>query len=479
MTSSEISAAREAMGGGEPPGSLKAPQDGPQDAWSAWLGATRQGKLRLRTLVAQRWLAIGGQVAAVLIVGFGLGYHLPYALVFSLIALSAWLNVLFSLASPGQRLARNLEAAIQLAFDTVQLGAVLFLTGGALNPFCILLIAPVALAAATLPLRHTLALGVLAIIVLVAISFWSFPLPTPTPEPFNPPLMVRVGALIAEIVAIVVIAFYAWQAATEAARMELALNVTQTVLAREQRLSALGALAAAAAHELGTPLATISVVAREMVRNAPNDEVREDAELMSAQAIRCREILKKLGETPDQASDIVHERMSLLQFVQEAIEPHTHIEGVRIEAIVSGGPDSDGEAPPDMWRMPEVLHAITSMVENAVDFARSEVLVSARFDKRSVSVEVRDDGPGFAPEVLAKLGEPYVTSRRGEEGGRTGHVGMGLGFFIAKTLLERTGARVDFRNGKGPPGRLGAIVSARWPRAAIEAPGYDEAIQGL
>jgi two-component system sensor histidine kinase RegB len=189
-----------------------------------------------------------------------------------------------------------------------------------------------------------------------------------------------------------------------------------------------------------------------------------------AQAVRCREILTRLTETPE-ASDVVHERMSLLQFVQEAIEAHSH-EDVRVEAVVSGPP---GEAAPEIWRMPEVLHAMTSFVENAMDFASSEILVTARFDDRFVSVEVKDDGPGFSPEVLAKLGEPYVTSRPGAEGSRSGHVGMGLGFFIAKTLLERTGATVDFRNGR----RGGAIVSARWPRRAIEAPPAPDFLAGL
>jgi two-component system sensor histidine kinase RegB len=156
--------------------------------------------------------------------------------------------------------------------------------------------------------------------------------------------------------------------------------------------------------------------------------------------------------------------MSLTQLVHEIIEPHM-IHGVRVEAVVNG---PSGESAPDVWRRAEVIHALTSIVENAVDFARSEVIVVARFDPRSILIEVRDDGPGFSPEVLAKLGEPYVTSRPGAEGSRTGHIGMGLGFFIAKTLLERTGAAVDFRNGR----RGGAVVAARWPRPAMEAPGF-------
>jgi len=200
-----------------------------------------------------------------------------------------------------------------------------------------------------------------------------------------------------------------------------------------------------------------------MARNAPDDQTREDAELMIGQAARCREILQRLTEMPE-ATDAVHERMSLVQLVQDVIEPHL-VHGVRVEAVVNG---PAGETAPDIWRRPEVIHAMTSIVENAVDFARAEVLVIARFDQRSVVIEVRDDGPGFAPEVLAKLGEPYVTTRPGAEGSRTGHIGMGLGFFIAKTLLERTGATVDFRNGR----RGGAVVAARWPRSALEAPGY-------
>ena len=438
-----------------------------QDDVPDWtMGAFRRGRLRLRTLVGLRWLAIAGQTVTLGVVGLVL--HLPanYPLCLSLIALSAWVNLLVGLSASTQRLAEDREAAVQIAFDILQLSGMLYLTGGILNPFSLLLIAPATLAAATLPARQAALLCLLAVAATIALAVHAMPLPSPNAVPFDPPMLNRVGAVAARIIGILFTAGYAWQVATEASRMELALNVTQTVLAREQRLSALGALAAAAAHELGTPLATIAVVSREMAKFAKDPVVREDAELLISQAERCRDILRRLTEMPEQG-DVVHERMSLLQFVQEAIEPHAHHD-VRVEAVVSG---AGNDAAPDIWRMPEVLHAMTSFVENAVDFAKSEVLVTARFDARTVSVEVRDDGPGFAPEVLAKLGEPYVTSRQGTEGGRTGHIGMGLGFFIAKTLLERTGAVVDFRNGR----RGGAVVAARWPRSAIEAAASEEA----
>ena len=233
------------------------------------------------------------------------------------------------------------------------------------------------------------------------------------------------------------------------------------MLAREQRLSALGALAAAAAHELGTPLATIAIVAKELAREATTASVREDAELLTAQAARCREILKRLTDAPAAASDQVHEQMSLRQLLHEVLEPQSSVKGVRVEAIVTG---PHGLTAPDIRRMPEVLHALTTFAENAVDFATSEVLVTARYDETDLSIEVRDDGPGFAPDILSRLGEPYVSSRPGTAGGRTGHVGMGLGCFIGKTLLERTGAEVRFQNSRP----RGAVVSARWLRAQIE-----------
>jgi two-component system sensor histidine kinase RegB len=429
-------------------------------------GAVHRGRLRVRTLVTLRWLVLAGEVALLLAV-MAMGFELAYPLCFAVVAAGAWVNLLTGVASPGQRVFGDREAAAQLSVDIVQISALVGLTGGTSNPFVLMLIAPVTLAAATLPLRPVLTLGAIATLLSAVLAIWSLPLPEAPGAGVIVPLSYRIGAAIANIAGIALTAGYVRQAAVESARMALALDVTQAVLAREQRLSALGALAAAAAHELGTPLATIAIVAKEMQREAATPAIRDDADLLVAQAERCREILRRLTETPDAAADEVHERLSLRLLVQEVIEPHAqgHTGGakdVRVEAIVTG---TTGMKTPDIRRLPEITHAFTSFVENAVDFAASEVLVSARFDAETISMEVRDDGPGFAPEVLAKLGEPYVTTRPGAEGSRTGHIGMGLGFFIAKTLLERTGAVVTFQNGRPH----GAVVSARWPRAKIEA----------
>ena len=446
-----------------PQGSLGLDRQSPTAAQGevAWPGRSTRGRLRMRTLVTLRWVVILGEVALLLIAGLLLDFKAPYALCFGLIGASAWINLLTGVASPGQRMTGAWEATGQLAFDIVQISGLLYLTGGIGNPFSLMLIAPVTLAAATLPLGPVGVLGGLGILSSFALVVLRFPLPSAPGESMAFPLSYLLGSAAANTSGIVVIAGYVRQAAEESARMALALDVTQSVLSREQRLSALGALAAAAAHELGTPLATISIVAKEMAREATLPNIKEDADLLVAQAARCREILRRLTDAPDAAKDEVHERLSLVQLLHEVLEPHADVKGVRVEAIVTGAP---GVSAPDIRRMPEVLHALTSFVENAVDFAASEVLVTARFDAQSVAMEVRDDGPGFAPDILAKLGEPYVTTRPGAEGSRTGHIGMGLGFFIAKTLLERTGAQVAFQNARPH----GAVVSARWARAAIE-----------
>jgi two-component system sensor histidine kinase RegB len=438
--------------------------------FAPWDAIAGRGRLRMRTLISLRWRGVIGQ-GVVLLVVYLIGLRGPYLLCAGLVGASAVTNLFLVLRDAGHRQATDSETAGVLAFDLLQLSLLIYLTGGVTNPFCMLLIAPVALASATVRTAYAGALAALTIVIVLAMAtFGAWPLPWLPGQSLEVPVMFRWGIALALISGIAFTASYAWRASVEAARMELALNVTQTVLAREQRLSALGALAAAAAHELGTPLATIQIVAKEIAREAKADNLKDDAMLLVSQAERCREILRRLTDEPE-TEDAMHARLSLTQFVNEVINPHLD-SGVRVEAVVSGPP---GEPAPEIRRFPEMLHAMTSFVENAVVFAASEVLVRARFDEGSIVIEVRDDGPGFSPDVLLKLGQPYVTSRPGGEGSRTGHVGMGLGFFIAKTLLERTGAVVVFHNARGG----GALVSARWPRAILEAPPSEIGAWGL
>ncbi len=423
--------------------------------------AIRRGHLRARTLVAARWMVVFGEGLVLIAMRLGLGDPAPYAACVMVIAAGVLANAATAWIWPKQKVLGDGQAVAQLSFDILQISALLVLVGGAANPFALVLIAPVTLAAATLPSRALWFLGGLASAASLVLAFFALDYPSVLPEPRLTDNY-RIASGVANVCGIALIASFVRQSVVEAARMALALDVTQTVLAREQRLSALGGLAAAAAHELGTPLATISIVAKELARDAPTRAVKDDAELLIAQAERCRDILRRLAATPDKATDEIHERLSLRQLLQEVIKPHSGVAPeVRVEAIVSG---AKGIRAPDIRRLPEIIHALTSFVENAVDFAASEILVSARFDALSITIEVRDDGPGFSPEILGRLGEPYVTTRPGAEGSRTGHVGMGLGFFIAKTLLERTGADVTFQNCRPH----GALVATRWTREILE-----------
>lgn len=436
------------------------PGDGAAEAGPLWGWASARRGLRLRLLIVLRWVSIVGQLGLVLGVGVGLHYHLPLALCLITIGVAAAANIAMATVLPAGRFATGREAALHLGFDVVQLSCLLALTGGVDNPFSLLLVAPVVVAAATLNTRYAAAVGVLALVMVGLMFLWSYPLPYSGRRPLHLPRLYEIAIVSSTVIGMIYTAIYAWQAQVETRRMEVALAATQAVLAREQRLSALGGLAAAAAHELGTPLATIQVVTKEMARSLPpGSQAAEDVELLIQQAERCREILRRLSRSPD-AADERHSRMGLSQLLEEVAEPHRDA-GVIVNVEVTC---AVGAAIMEVERRAEVLHGLTAFVENAVDFAESAVEVTAYYDAKTLTITVQDDGPGFSPEVMTKLGEPYVTTRSQGEGSRSGHLGMGLGFFIAKTLLERSGARVRFRNARSG----GAEITATWPRSRIE-----------
>jgi len=422
-------------------------------------GWTSAGRVRLRTLVLLRWLAIAGQSAAALFVQLVLGFDVPLGAALAVVATSAWLNVFLMVALPSQRLVKEWEAALQLAYDVVQLAVLLALTGGIENPFLLLFIAPVAVSAAVLRPSTTAGLAALAYLCVGALALWHWPLPWYPGQTLDLPPLYQSGLAAAVLIGLGFTSVYAWRVAAEEERLNVALAAVQAVLAREQRLAALGGLAAAAAHELGTPLATIHLVAKEMARGLPPDSpLLEDVHLLVSQSERCRTILKQLAARPD-TTDEVHDRMSLRALIEEAVEPHS---GKGKEIVVRLAPELGDVPAPDVRRLPEVLHGLGNLVENAVGFASAKIEIAASWSAVEIVIVVRDDGPGFPPNVLPRLGEPYVSERGlGQTGG-----GLGLGFFIAKTLLERSGARLDFHNRSGPVS--GAVVRAVWPRAALE-----------
>ena len=469
-----------------------------------WRDLPRRGRgLSLSTLIIIRWLAVLGQSSAILTAYFALHFDLPLWPCLAVIAASIGTNLM--VMGRQRRIDTGLpdgrQTATHLGFDILQLTALLSLTGGLENPFCLLLVAPVTIAAAALPSRQAIALGFLALLATGALFYWSLPLPWSQGSTLNLPPLYRFGMGLALVVGVLFTAGYAWRVAEDAEKLELALATTQDVLQREQRLAALGGLAAAAAHELGTPLATIQVVAKELLRASPSDSgASEDAALILAQAERCRDILKRLSQQPEEG-DALYADVGLKALLEEVVEPHRGFD-LAFQVIVR---TASGAPAPRVRRMPEVIHGLSTLVENAADFAGSTVRVQATVDAGWIEIEVLDDGPGFASDILPRLGEPYVTSRphgkarlalaaqiaaaaRPPRVGRKGKAapapaptpeapiapsqgGMGLGFFIARTLLERTGGKVAVGPGEGGKGQpRGARVVVRWPRPALEVP---------
>lgn len=427
-----------------------------------------RGPVRLRTLTTLRWLAVAGQLAAILIVHFALGFPVPLGLCLGAITASAWLNIFTMLPFTSKRYLSDREAAAYIAFDMLQLCALLFLTGGLQNPFSVLILAPVTIAASVLPVRLTMTVGALAFAGISVLAANHLPLPWRPGETVDFPPVLNIGVWVALSFAVAFFAAYAHRIAAESSELRSALAASQLVLAREERLAALGGLAAAAAHELGTPLATIQLTAKEMASDLKGQGfLEEDAKLLVSQAQRCRDILGRLsnrGEEGDQMMD----RIAADLMLKEAAGPFLDApSGPAVIFEVKGG--AQDEAPPVLRRRPEIIYGLRNIVENAAGYARSKVLVAADWDKDTFSVEIHDDGPGFSPEILGRLGEPYLGGRARGRAGSQKKGGLGLGFFIAKTLLERTGASISFdnRSWEEDPAKTGAWVAVRWPRSAI------------
>jgi two-component system sensor histidine kinase RegB len=426
----------------------------------------RPRNVRLDTLVRLRWLAVFGQLGAVLVVHFGLEFEVPIWACLTVIVLSALLNLALRLGFRQTQWLEPDRAAWLLGFDTAELAVLLYLTGGLENPFAFLLLGPVLISSTALPPRMTLLIGTFAMLCATVLVFFHYDLPWDREDPLELPEIYMVGVWLSILLAIGYIGVYTWQVAEEARQLSDALAATELVLAREQHLSQLDGLAAAAAHELGTPLATITVVIRELERALdPRSPYTDDIKLLREQAQRCREILAKITELP---SGEPFDQVPLTALIEEAVAPHRNF-GV----ILTVTSPEDRAAEPAGARNPAIRYGLGNLIENAVDFAHRRVEILAEWTTEDVAITISDDGPGFAPEIVDRLGAPYVTHRPRARGGdgddANGEVfGLGLGFFIAKTLLERSGARLSLAS-QAPP-LHGATIKVAWSRADFERP---------
>lgn len=421
------------------------------------LAPSDQGQLRLDTLTKLRWLAVAGQTASVLFVHFVLHFTLPLLACLSVIALLVVVNLFSRAFFPATTRLSATTALIYLIFDIAQLSVLIYLTGGLTNPFSILFMVPVMVSASSLFPRQTLFLGALVLTVAAILAGWHQPLPWNSSETYDPPLLIIVGEWLSLAAAMGFMGLHVFRISRERQQLSDALAATELALAQEQHLSQLDGLAAAAAHALGTPLATIALVAKELA----NDERvasshGDDMALLREQVSRCRDIMGRLTSLGSPA-DIPFHQAPLSHLLEEIAEPHRHF-GINVVVTAEG----EGEEPFGR-RDPALLYGLGNLIENAVDFANSEVDIKMRWTENRLSVLIADDGPGIRPDILQRLGEPYVTSRPGQDDAG----GLGLGFFIAKRLIERLGGRIALAN-RLPPER-GAQVKIDWARSTFEA----------
>ena len=419
-----------------------------------------QGALRRQTLVALRWTAVVGQLLALLVVSQYLEFQFPLLACCLTVFGSILVNIAVTIWLPLDRRVSDFEAYLQLGFDLLQLSALIWLTGGIVNPFSILFLAPVVTAATTLSRWVVLALGSMALGLSFSLVFYHMPLPWSPAGSFDLPFALKCGIWTALVVGTTFTSFYAWRSAQESRKMAFALAASEAMLAQEQKLSALGGLAAAAAHELGTPLATIQVVAKEMTRETePNTPLGEDANLILSQAQRCRNILEQLSRRGDEG-DLIHDELSIEDLLEEAAE--AFIERDKDIAITLSGEGPE----PILKRRPELLYALKNYIDNAVDFAESRVELSATWDAHEVRILIDDNGKGFATALKGRLGQPYASTRhRSKTAG-----GLGLGIFISERLIKRAGGQVSYL--KSPLG--GARILALLPRETLSTPSYSQ-----
>ncbi|MEP4196253.1 MAG: ActS/PrrB/RegB family redox-sensitive histidine kinase [Aliishimia sp.] len=446
-------------------------------------GEDRSSWIRLRTLIFLRWVAICGQIVALTVAQRIYGLQLEMGLCYLAVGVSVIGNLIAIFVFPENARLSETQNFLMIVFDLLQLGFLLFLTGGLHNPFALLLLGPVSVSASVLTLRSFLIVATTAILIASLLALYHLPLRTEDGFILRVPQIFIFGSWLALIIAVVFFGAYSRRLSTEMHSMSDALSATHMALSREQKLTDLGGVVAAAAHELGTPLATIKLASAELMEELVEyPELHEDAALIREQADRCRDILRDMGRA---GKDDLHLRQAPLSAViEEAAEPHE--DRGKSVLYTFGSKGLNDPLQPSILRKPEIIHGIRNLVQNAVDFAHSSVWIEAQWNDQEIAVRIADDGPGYPQHMIGRLGDPFMRKSKRSSSGRSerpGYEGMGLGLFIAKTLLERTGAQMTFANGREQgdsdhPRRaeVGAIVEVVWPRHMIDAQSAKNAI---
>ena len=387
----------------------------------------------LGNLIKIRWIAIFGQVLAVLFVSFIIKIQIPFFETLSIILLSVAVNFYSYYEERKNKSISNSKAFSYLLFDTLQLGFLLFLTGGIINPFSILILAPVITSASYLPALMTVILSTISILIIILLNFYFIPLDL-GPK-FYLPEIYSFGLISALIITVIFIAIYAYLFASSSRQISNALSISKLQILNQKKMTEVGSLSAAAAHELGTPLNTIFLVLNDLLKEKKlieDQNIAKDIILLKSQAERCKEILQRFSKNPLNLKDEFLDKVKISDLIKINFDKFNKDKKLILEII-----PSDYE--PEIIYKDEIMYALGNIIQNAIFYSASFIKVQLNYQKLIVTIIITDDGSGFSKDIIDKLGEPYVSKNKN---------GMGLGIFIAKNLIENMGGNINFYNSK-------------------------------
>ena len=407
--------------------------------------------LKKSTYISLRWIAIIGQLLSIYLVYFFLEFSFDFFLSNLIVILGALSNLYLIFIYKKTQLSER-SALIFLIIDIFQLAGLIYLTGGIVNPFIIFLIIPSVFASSNLGFKTNLLLVIITSMIIIFLTFFSEELPAPLNEHFHVDDYYYYSIPIALLIALIFLNYFATLFGSESRLRKEALNKMEEVMAQEHEMLSLGGQAAAAAHSLGTPLSTIKIITQELLKQFKNNkEVIQDIELLESQVERCNQILRRLSLNPNQEDDFIDEDLSMKEYLKEIIFSFQETSSKNF--ILNLGQDSNSKK---ITKSIEIVYGLRNFIGNANKFSKSKVFITLKSDNEITEITVEDDGPGYPNDIISKIGEPYLKSIRKIEKNK---IGLGLGIFIGKTLLEKNFASLQFRNSKT---RGGAEVLIKW-----------------
>ena len=403
------------------------------------------------TYINLRWIGILGQLTAVNFVYFTLNFEFDFitsnTVIFFGILSNLYLIFIYKKTQLSDR-----SAFLFLLIDILQLGTLVYLSGGIINPFVIFIIIPSVFSSSNLSLRTNTLLVILTGIMIIFLTFYSKDLPAPLSDHFHVSPYYYYSIPIALIIALVFLNYFAMTFGNQSRLRKEALAKMEEVMAKEHELLSLGGQAAAAAHSLGTPLSTIKIITQELLKQLKNDkELIQDIELLASQVERCNQILKKLSLDPNQEDEFIDEDLTMRDYIKEIVFSFQETSAKKF--IVNFNQDSNSKK---ITKSIEIVYGLRNFIGNANKFSRNKIFVTLKSDNEFTEIIIEDDGPGYSNDILSKIGEPYLKSVSPIDKDK---IGLGLGLFIGKTLLEKNFASLQFRNSKT---RFGAEVIIKW-----------------